>query len=60
MFHSALETICDELLSSFAFNFSLRRCTLGRHRGHQRSHVPARGRVLHSSTSLLNLSRFCH
>jgi hypothetical protein len=38
----------------------LRRCTLGRHRGHQRSHVPARGRVLHSSTSLLNLSRFCH
>jgi hypothetical protein len=29
MHHSALEAICDRLLSSFAFNFNLRRYTKG-------------------------------
>jgi hypothetical protein len=53
-----LKLRCDILLSTSAFKLNLRRYTQGRRA--RCSCAPLRGRVLHSSTFQLNLSRFCH
>ena len=51
-----LKLKCDTLLSNYAFKFNLRRYNLSRVLNSQ----TADGRGLHSSTILLNLSRFRH
>jgi len=49
----------DEPLSNFAFKFKLRHYTVGAGERRGRRAVE-RGRGLHSSTFMLNLSRLCH
>ena len=44
-----------DVLSSFAFKFNLRRCIEA-----AETRADNAGRVIHSSTSQLNLSRICH
>jgi hypothetical protein len=50
----------EELLSTFAFRFNSRRCTLGGSRVEEEAVGEGEGRNLHSSTFQLKLSRFRH
>jgi hypothetical protein len=57
-----LKRKCDKLLSNFAFNFNLRRYTMGlpvgRHIAATNANGAVHGRGLHSSTCQLNVSTF--
>ena len=52
-----LKPRCDTLLSTHAFNFSLRRYTVAQAYTNYLMHGVTHGRGLHTSTSQLNLSR---
>jgi len=54
-----LKLNCDELLSTFAFNFNLRRYDMLRRRALEGApYCHNDGKGVHSSTSQLNLNRF--